>query len=278
MSELSYTYRYPHPAVTADCVIFGFDGVSLKILLIERGVEPFKGLWALPGGFMKIDEPIEETARRELREETGLTGIYMEQFKVYSSVDRDPRERVITVAFIALVKPADYRLVAGDDASNALWFDETMLPPLAFDHYDIIRQAREYLSEMLRIKPAAFELLNTVFSLSELQKVYEVINRTHYDRRNFQRKALQSGFLEEVAPSIPTLGEDSLSIRHHMEDRHSDADCEERTVCCSVPPSSGRGRPTTKLFSFKSLLKKEKNSADDETDNAESSTRDLFDF
>lgn len=196
--DSQFCYRYPHPAVTADCVIFGFDGRSLKVLLIERGGEPYKGHWALPGGFMRIDETIEQAAERELREETNLSGIFMEQFKVYSDVDRDPRERVITVVFLALVKPEDYRLIAGDDASNAFWFEVKMLPPLAFDHRQIVREAREHLKEILRIKPVAFELLSKTFSIGELQKVYEVINDTEYDRRNFQRTVLDSNILRET--------------------------------------------------------------------------------
>lgn len=195
-----YCYRYPHPAVTADCVIFGFNGKGIKILLVERGNEPYLGYWALPGGFMRMDESIEQTAARELHEETNLSEVFLEQFRVYSSPDRDPRERVITVAFIALVKPDDYNVLAGDDAAKAMWFDESMLPPLAFDHRQIIREAREYLKEILRLKPVAFQLLNKIFTISELQTVYEVINQTSYDRRNFLRTAIDS----EVIAEVPT--------------------------------------------------------------------------
>lgn len=196
--EVGFYYRYPHAAITADCVIFGFNGKSLRILLIERGNEPYLGYWALPGGFMRIDESIEETAARELREETNLSGIFLEQFKVFSKVHRDPRERVVTVAFIALVKPEDYNLIAGDDADKAMWFDDDMLPPLAFDHAEIIAQAREYLKEILLLKPVAFQLLNKTFTISQLQTVYEVINRTSYDRRNFLRTAIDADVISEV--------------------------------------------------------------------------------
>lgn len=206
-----YVYKYPHAALTADCVIFGFDGKDLKILLIERGLEPYKGMWALPGGFMKVADPnggaidltIEDTARRELKEETNLSGVFLQQFKVFSRYDRDPRERVITVAFIALIGPQKYRGVveltkAGDDAASAIWWDENMLPPMAFDHEEIIKEAKEYLAEQIRIKPVAFNLLDDTFSMTELQNVYEAITGQTYDRRNFQRKAMQTGLLDEV--------------------------------------------------------------------------------
>lgn len=259
---MSYQYKYPHPALTADCVIFGFNGEQLKILLIERGIEPYKGMWALPGGFMGIDETIEDAARRELNEETGLKDVFMTQFKVYSGVKRDPRERVVTVAFIALVRPSDYQLVAGDDASNALWFDENSLPPMAFDHADIIKEAREHLKEILRVRPIAFELLNRVFSLGELQRVYEVINGANYDRRNFQRKVLQSGNVREVSDEPDFFAtEASVSISSC-----SDEDCE-----ASVSRGKRSGRPVSKLFRFD--FKGRTNKTADDSD---SSIKDLF--
>ncbi len=202
MEEKIYTYKYPHPAVTTDSVVFGFDGRRLHVLLIERGIEPYKGSWALPGGFLRIDETLEEGARRELEEETGVREVYLEQFHAFSSVRRDPRERVITVAFYALVRKSEYRLIAGDDASNALWFDLKELPPLAFDHHEIIKMAREHLREVLQTRPIAFKLLDKVFSMPELQAIYEAINGTVYDRRNFARKMTASPFMHAkgVAP------------------------------------------------------------------------------
>lgn len=195
--EAYYCYRYPHPAVTVDCVIFGFDGDSLRVLLIERGIKPYKGMWALPGGFVNMDETVEQAAARELQEETSLSGIFMEQFKTFSAVKRDPRERVISVAFIALVRQEALRVMGGDDAVDARWFDIEAIPPLAFDHDAILTEAYAYLREILRIKPVAFSLLDELFTISELQKVYEIINGTTYDRRNFLRKLIQADILEE---------------------------------------------------------------------------------
>ena len=265
-----YVYRHPHPAVTADCVIFGFDGERLKVLLIERGLEPYKGMWALPGGFMKVADPdggdfdlsIEETARRELREETNLKNVYLEQFKVYSDADRDPRERVVTVAFIALIRPEDYELLAGDDAANAMWWNFSALPPIAFDHDRIIRDAKAYLEEMLRIKPLAFKLLNDVFSMSELQKVYEAITGISYDRRNFQRKAMQSGIIREAEVSSRQYSECSF-------DNDVASLSEEERPRSSERKISPRSRK--KFFSFN----REKDKNEDEE---EGSIKDLFNF
>lgn len=196
-----YQYKYPHPAMTADCVVFGFDGKQLHVLLIERGLEPYMGSWALPGGFMKIDETVEQCALRELKEETGVEDIYLEQFHVFSAVGRDPRERVVTVAFLALVRKSDFRLIAGDDAAGASWFELGKLPPLAFDHHDIIDMARKRLPELMRTKPIGFKLLDEKFSMNELQRLYEAVNGTTYDRRNFARKMSSTGLLRDEGVS-----------------------------------------------------------------------------
>lgn len=201
MEELKYHYKYPHPAITADSVVFGFDGKTLHILLVERGVEPYKGSWALPGGFMKIDETVEQCAIRELKEETGVADIYLEQFHTFSDVKRDPRERVVTVAFFALVRKSDFQLLAGDDAARASWFEVDELPPLAFDHGQIIGMAREHIKEVLRTRPIAFKLLDEKFSIAELQRLYEAINGIQYDRRNFHKKMTSTGYLREEGVS-----------------------------------------------------------------------------
>jgi len=205
MEEKNYFYKYPHPAITTDSVVFGFDGKTLHVLLIERGGEPYKGSWAIPGGFIHMDETVEDGAMRELKEETGVDNLYLEQFHVFSAVDRDPRERVITVAFFALVRKSDYHVIGGDDAANAEWFAIDNLPELAFDHREIILMARERLQEKLRTDPLAFKLLDVKFVMSELQNLYEVINDTTYDRRNFTRKMISTGFLEDCGPSPTPL-------------------------------------------------------------------------
>ncbi|MCQ2113164.1 MAG: NUDIX hydrolase [Bacteroidaceae bacterium] len=194
MEELKYHYKYPHPSVTTDCVIFGFDGVELKVLLIERGVEPFKGRWAFPGGFIKMDESAEEGALRELQEETGLTGAYIKQFHAFTDPNRDPRERVITIAYYALVRIQDVK--GGDDAAKAQWFDLDEVPALAFDHDRILRNAMQELRKQIHFEPIGFELLPEKFTMSALQHLYEAILDVKFDRRNFSKKMLHFGLLD----------------------------------------------------------------------------------
>ena len=162
-----YSYEYPHPALTTDCVVFGFDGSGLNLLLVERGLKPYKGKWALPGGFVRIDETLEEGALRELREETGVMDIYIEQLQAFSRVDRDPRERVVTVAFLAFVRQEGYEVIAGDDAAKAQWFPVDMLPDLAFDHSEIVRVALDKLRWKITYEPLAFRLLNKEFTMTD---------------------------------------------------------------------------------------------------------------
>ncbi len=181
-----FSYEYARPALTTDSIVFGFDGSELKILLIERGIEPYKGCWALPGGFVKIEETVEVGAKRELAEETGLKNIYLEQIQVFSDIDRDPRERVVTVAFLGIVKLEEVQ--AGDDASKAQWFGLDEIPSLAFDHEKILRVAQIKLKEKIHFQPIGFELLPSVFTMPELQNLYEAILGVRFDRRNFAKK------------------------------------------------------------------------------------------
>src|SRR4051794_39186483 len=140
---MSHTYEYPRPALTVDCVVFGLDEEDLKVLLVRRGLPPFEGRWALPGGFVRMDETLDDAARRELREETGLKDVYLEQLYTFGDVRRDPRGRVVSVAYYALVNLADHRVQAATDASDAAWFAVSDLPRLAFDHDRILTAASE---------------------------------------------------------------------------------------------------------------------------------------
>lgn len=196
MEGKNYCYKYPHPAVTSDCVIFGFDGVAIKVLLIQRGIEPYKDKWAFPGGFMQIDETAEECAKRELEEETGLKTTSVEQFYTFSDVNRDPRERVITVAHYALVRLEEVK--GGDDARSAQWFAMNEIPSLAFDHDRILRMAVNRLKERICFEPIGFELLPEIFTMSALQNLYEAILEMKFDRRNFYNKMLKLGILSEA--------------------------------------------------------------------------------
>ena len=197
-AEYPYQYRYEHVAVTTDCVIFTYEERQLKVLLIHRGAEPFKGSWAFPGGFLRIDETAEEGALRELREETGLEAAAIGELGVFSDLGRDPRERVITIAYYALVKPSE--VIGGDDADDAGWFPVDALPELAFDHKKIFEAAMERLRRDIHFEPIGFDLLDDTFTIPDLQRLYEIILGVSFDRRNFQRKLMASGILEEVYP------------------------------------------------------------------------------
>ena len=222
-----YTYEYPHPAVTTDCVVFGFDGETLNLLLINRGIEPYKGCWALPGGFMKMNETAEEGALRELQEETGVKDIYIEQLQAFSTVDRDPRERVITITFLAFVRQEKYEVIAGDDAAKAQWFPISELPELAFDHKEIITVALDKLRWKMTYEPLAFRLLNKSFTITQLQTVYEVVFDKKFDRRNFHKKMTTTGYLKPTDQLLRSNGRpsqlytfDEKKYREVMEKRN----------------------------------------------------------
>ena len=196
---LAYSYRHAHPAVTVDCVVFGLDGGRLKVLLVQRDLDPFAGHWALPGGFVRIDEDLETAARRELEEETGVSRLYIEQLGAFGDPQRDPRERIITVAWWAVVNLYKQRTAAASDARNVGWFAVDDLPPLAFDHNRILDAALARLRETLRREPLAFEFLPGKFSLTQLQRFYEIVLGRPLDKRNFRKKVLSYGVLCELA-------------------------------------------------------------------------------
>ena len=195
---MSFTYEYARPALTTDCVVFGLDDDDLKVLLIQRGIEPFKGKWALPGGFIQVGEDIDTCARRELQEETGLKNIFLEQLATFGTPKRDPREHVVTVAYYALVNLIDHTPAAATDADNAAWFALDDLPKLAFDHAKILKAAKERLQGKVRYQPIGFELLPEKFTLTQLQKLYERILEHPLDKRNFRKKVTKLDILEET--------------------------------------------------------------------------------
>jgi 8-oxo-dGTP diphosphatase len=195
-----YCYKYPHPAVTTDCVVFGYDpNDGLSVLLIRRGIEPFKDCWALPGGFVRIDEEVEACARRELNEETGLQLSHLSDLKelgCYSGVNRDPRERVITIAYYQLVRKSEVK--GGDDAKEARWFPVDNLPEFSFDHKKIVEDAIERLNRDIYFEPIGFNILPEVFTMPQLYKLYKSILKVDFDRRNFANKMMKLGVVGEV--------------------------------------------------------------------------------
>ena len=216
MEDNKYCYKYPHPAVTTDCVIFGFDGSELQVLLIERGIEPFKGKWAFPGGFLNMDETAGEGALRELKEETGLENAYIEQFNTYSDPGRDPRERVITIAHYALVRIQEVK--GGDDAAKAHWFPIDEVQQLAFDHDKILRDAMRKLRERIHFEPIGFELLPEKFTMRDLQILYESILGVKFDRRNFAKKMMHYELLNQLDETVrPTAKRDALLYSFNKE-------------------------------------------------------------
>jgi 8-oxo-dGTP diphosphatase len=195
---MPYTYQYERPALTVDCVVFGFDEGELKILLIERALEPFRGKWALPGGFVEMDETLDEAAARELMEETALRDVFLEQLYTFSGVDRDPRERVVSVAYYSLIPLRKQGIHASTDAQRAAWFCVSELPSLAFDHAEIVATAVTRLRGKVRYQPIGFELLPERFTLSQLQHLYEAILERPLDKRNFRKKILSMDVLVET--------------------------------------------------------------------------------
>ncbi|MDQ3366495.1 MAG: NUDIX hydrolase [Myxococcota bacterium] len=195
---MAFTYEYPRPAVTVDCVVFGLDETDLKVLLIQRRLQPFQHAWALPGGFVHLDETLDVAARRELQEEAGVTDVYLEQLYTFGALARDPRERVVTVAYYALAKLSDHRIRAATDAMGVGWFALDDLPKLAFDHAEIVAMAQDRLRGKVRYAPVGFELLPPRFSLTQLQRLYEIILGSELDKRNFRKKILSMDLLVET--------------------------------------------------------------------------------
>ena len=246
---MPYTYEYPRPAVTVDVVLFTIRAGDLAVLMIRRGGAPFKGHWALPGGFVEENESLERAASRELKEETGIEQAALEQLGAFGDPGRDPRGHTVSVAFYAfLVAPV--RPVAADDADDAQWVLLSSLqgkgrgaPRVAFDHARIIAMARERLKEHLLdpVRRGHLELVPPRFTLSELQHVYEALLGRQLDKRNFRAKLLQQGLVEPVASAQRTGRHRPAQLYRWREDDARTAAGREARV--DLPPESARRSP-----------------------------------
>ena len=207
MEEKKFCYSYPHPAVTTDIVIFTIREQRLKLLLVKRKGAPYKGKWALPGGFVKLEENLRQSAERELEEETGVKDVFLEQLYTFGEPKRDPRERVITIAYYALIPSDKIQIRASTDAEAVGWFGMDELPKLAFDHEKILAKAKQRLVSKTEYSTIAFQFMPSEFTLSDLQAVYESILEEEVDKRNFRKWVLALDGIEET-------GEERRDGRH----------------------------------------------------------------
>jgi 8-oxo-dGTP diphosphatase len=189
-------HDFDKPSLTVDCVVFGYDLKQLKVLLVNRKKAPYEGTWALPGGFLNVEESFEDCVRRVLATKTGMVDLFMEQLYTFGTVHRDERGRVISVAYFALVNPHNYQIINGFMNHDTKWFSYNELPKLAFDHAEIVAKAHERLQSKIRYQPIGFELLDKEFTLPELQRLYETILSKTIDRRNFRKKMLELGIIK----------------------------------------------------------------------------------
>jgi len=195
--EKDSIHKYEKPSVTVDIVIYTIQDNDLKVLLVKRGIEPFKDKWAIPGGFVKINESLEEAAKRELKEETGVADVYLEQLYSFGDPKRDPRGRVITIAYMALINSEKIKLKAATDVLEVQWFSIKKIPPLAFDHRNILDYSLKRLKWKFEYTTVAFSLLSKKFAISEIQKIYEIVFNQQFDKRNFSKKILSLNILKE---------------------------------------------------------------------------------
>jgi len=190
-------HKFKKPSVTTDIIIFTIQDDNLKILLVKRDIRPFKNQWALPGGFVRINESLEQTAKRELEEETGVKDVYLEQLYTFGNPKRDPRGRIISIAYIALINSENIKLKATTDVSDAQWFSIEKIPELAFDHNKILDYSLRRLKWKFEYTPVAFSLLPGKFTISQIQKIYEIVFNKKFDKRNFAKKILYLNILKE---------------------------------------------------------------------------------
>lgn len=193
--------KFFRSAFSVDPIVFGFDAGDLKVLLIYRGAEPYQGTWALPGDLVRLDEDLDESAKRVLKDLTGLTNLYMEQIHTFGRVDRHPLGRVITVAYLSLVRISDYKINPSSWAKDAQWHSISKVPKLPFDHSEILTFAKNKLKERVRNQPIGFELLPPHFTLTEIQHLYESVLEINLDKRNFRKKLNSMDLLVDCGKS-----------------------------------------------------------------------------
>ena len=214
------TKEYDKPSVTVDIVVFSIKNNDLKVLLVKRNIEPFKDKWAIPGGFVKIEESLEDAAKRELSEETGVKNVYLEQLYTFGEPKRDPRGRVITVAYMALINSEHINLKASADVSKSEWFSIKEIPTLAFDHKKILEYALLRLKWKFEYTTVAFSLLGEKFTMSQIQKLYEIVFNQKFDKRNFAKKILSLNILkdEEIKKDVSHRPPQLYSLKKEIGD------------------------------------------------------------
>lgn len=188
--------------LSVDAVVFGYEAGSISVLLIKRKYKPFKGEWAIPGGFVLNEESLEEAVERELSEETGIKINYLEQLYTFGNPIRDPRSRIVSVAYFGLVHPNTFKIYASTDAEEVQWFKFDELPKLSFDHKDILEIAIKRLQSKITYEPIGFELLDEKFPFSDLEKLYVTLIGRPIDRRNFRKKILKLNILDELNEKV----------------------------------------------------------------------------
>ncbi|MFT3979002.1 MAG: NUDIX domain-containing protein [Ferruginibacter sp.] len=188
-------HEYNNPSLAADLVIFGYHQKELSVLLLNRKEVPFKDQWTLPGAFLQIEESFKQVCQRILQNKLGTGNVFLEQLYSFDEVSRDPRGRVISVAYYALVNSSGFELVAGTMANDVRWFPVNKIPLLGFDHTDIFSVALQRLKAKILYQPVGFELLDQEFTMTELHELYECILGVSLDRRNFRRKILESSYI-----------------------------------------------------------------------------------
>lgn len=188
-------HTYKNPALAVDLVVFGYHGQSLSVLLLNRKDAPFQDDWTLPGGFLQMEETLQQVCNRIMRTKIGIENLYLEQLYAFDAPQRDPRGRVISVAHYALINPERFEIVAGKMANDVQWFPLNQVPELGFDHTEIFHQALQRLRSKILSHPVGFELLDETFTMTELQALYECILDISIDRRNFRRKILDAAYI-----------------------------------------------------------------------------------